>query len=449
MYNKLLSRVIYPLNDVVSKERICESIRFLSKNEYSNKRTIEAIQERKLVKMLRYAIKHVPYYKRIACESGFKEKDIQSKKDIRLFPYLNKEKLRQYGRDDLLSDEINGLHYYKAVSSGSTGEPIHFLIDNSSKSIALAAQILGRNRAGYQTGDKILTLWGNFTTYMKNQTLKKKLADFLKREYTFPSFKLADGKKYNDLLEMANKIQPHFLYGYTNAIFSLAEFIENSKKTFPPVKAIFTTATNLSDSQRAFIEHCFDCKIFDQYGCGEILSIAHECEKHAGYHVEDLHVFLEYDYASAANTTKAAELVVTDLDNFVMPFIRYKNGDLVEPKRMGCECGRSGNMLKRILGRQTDVIRTKNGGYLTVPTFFGASAIQSIQGLLRYQIVQKDVDYFVMRIKVNNLFDEQDEKTLTNLFYDFVGKDSKLVFNYSDNFELDSSGKFRLVVSKL
>jgi hypothetical protein len=106
-------------------------------------------------------------------------------------------------------------------------------------------------------------------------------------------------------------------------------------------------------------------------------------------------------------------------------------------------------MLKRILGRQTDVIRTKNGGYLTVPTFFGASAIQSIHGLLRYQIVQNSIDHFTMNLKIDDRFRLKDEALLKKLFHDFVGCDSMLQFNYSDNFENNKNGKTNLVISHI
>src|SRR5436305_75 len=57
-----------------------------------------------------------------------------------------------------------------------------------------------------------------------------------------------------------------------------------------------------------------------------------------------------------------SEILVTDLHNYGMPFIRYRIGDLGVLRTTGrCACGRGLPKLHSIEGRTLDILRTRNG----------------------------------------------------------------------------------------
>jgi len=54
-------------------------------------------------------------------------------------------------------------------------------------------------------------------------------------------------------------------------------------------------------------------------------------------------------------------ILVTDLTNFVMPFIRYETGDIGVWADKACACGRAFPLLAEILGRKSDFIVAPSG----------------------------------------------------------------------------------------
>ena len=57
-------------------------------------------------------------------------------------------------------------------------------------------------------------------------------------------------------------------------------------------------------------------------------------------------------------------ILVTNLHNYAMPFIRYDIGDVGALSDKACPCGRGLPLLAKLTGRTTDFIRTRSGGVI-------------------------------------------------------------------------------------
>ena len=119
----------------------------------------------------------------------------------------------------------------------------------------------------------------------------------------------------------------------------------------------------------------FGCKVTDRYGCEEVGLIACECERHAGLHLNIEHLYIEFlrpDGSPAASGEEGA-IVITDLLNHGMPFIRYRIEDVGVPTERRCRLrtrtaahgarhrarGRLPQATRRFLGRR----RVPRGAY--------------------------------------------------------------------------------------
>src|SRR5205085_9123193 len=129
-------------------------------------------------------------------------------------------------------------------------------------------------------------------------------------------------------------------------------------------RGIISSAQTLPDTSRRIIEESFGCKVFDKYGAREFSGIAYECEAHQGHHVvgEGYVVEVLKDGRPAA-PGEIGEVVVTDLNNYCLPFIRYRIGDLAEQldPRQACACGRGLPRLGKIEGRVQSIIIGSKG----------------------------------------------------------------------------------------
>ena len=175
-----------------------------------------------------------------------------------------------------------------------------------------------------------------------------------------------------NLSSFRNKKEVFFI-GYPSSIFSYAKFAKELGLNDLSFKAIISLGDKMFPHYRNTIENTFNTEIFDTYGGAEGLMIAGECSEHK-YHILSSHVHVEILDANG-NTVPDGELgevSVTSLDNFLMPLIRYKIGDLaVISKKIKCKCGRSLPILDKIIGRDTDILFTPKLKVLVVHFFTG------------------------------------------------------------------------------
>jgi phenylacetate-CoA ligase len=149
--------------------------------------------------------------------------------------------------------------------------------------------------------------------------------------------------------------KPHYLYGYVSALVEYMRFLQDTGSALPPsVRCLVTTSELLDVASRDLLERSSGLKVFNEYGCGEVGSIAHECE-HGRLHVMSDNLVLECLPAEGL-PDDLGELVVTDLYNTAMPLIRYRLGDLGRMSEAVCTCGKPYQVLERIVGRAYDTI---------------------------------------------------------------------------------------------
>src|SRR5690606_21349580 len=145
-------------------------------------------------------------------------------------------------------------------------------------------------------------------------------------------------------------------YGYVSAIQAFVRFVTDTDRKLPSsLKCIITTSELLDSISREFLESRSGLRVYNEYGCGEVGSIAHECES-GRLHVMSDNVVLECVPSESKLPDGLGELLVTDLHNTAMPLIRYKLGDLGRLSDGNCDCGRPYPVLDKIVGRAYDII---------------------------------------------------------------------------------------------
>jgi phenylacetate-CoA ligase len=115
------------------------------------------------------------------------------------------------------------------------------------------------------------------------------------------------------------------------------------------------------DTHRYWSGRVFDAPIADEYGSSETEIIAFECPE-GNRHIISENVLVEV-VKDTDKTAEAGEIVVTDLNNRLMPLIRYRLGDRGILGDHACPCGRNLPILKEIQGRTSEVryVKTPDG----------------------------------------------------------------------------------------
>jgi phenylacetate-CoA ligase len=426
----IFKHLVFPIAELFNRTFISRRLRFLNKSQYWTKEKLDEYQNDKLAQLINYAYHNVPYYNKLFDRLKLKPSDIKTTHDLNKLPILTK-KIVNENLEELRSRPYSGKSFIK-LTSGSTGTPSKFYRAMDDYSWEWAAHYRAWGWAGYELGDKFVKISLN----NDRDLLKKKIQDYLMRCLYLYVYKM-DERQIDKYIEEILNYKPKIIYGYTSSIKVIADRMKERGLQYN-AKAVITMGSKLTKQFRELIEDQFCCKVFDGYGCGgEGLNIAAQCEK-GSYHTNDELIITEI---------VNGEIVITGLTNYAMPLIRYKPDDYVT---MGdkCECGRALKVIKNVIGRSQEYVRTKSGSVLVVEFFI--SAFEFIDGIKQYKVLQNTLDGITLILVVNKSYNKTDaEKKIEEFILNSIGHDLKIDYQYVKAIPPDNNGKTKIIESRL
>ncbi len=423
-----------------------EHLEKFKETQYWSKDALLAWQTEKLQKLIAHAYNTVPFYREQFDLMKIKPKDIKSIDDLQLLPVLEKETLRS-NYEKLLSINFQGKKSTRSTG-GSTGVPLRIAVNHDSSMIENALVHRFYGWFGYEWGDEIVKFWGDRPIISNTLKLKKYLS---RKYYNISFFSTFDGidESFDKIMGRLQKTPPKILRGYTSAIYNLAcKALDRGVRLH--LNAVTTTAEKLYAFQRNKIGAAFGANIFDQYGCGETNSLAFECEKHHGLHVASEHVILETIDAKGERVKKGTVLI-TNLDNYAMPLIRYANGDEAIWASRPCDCNRGAPLLESIDGRVYDYIQGPNDrkvhtGFLD--DLLVDLAIEGRAAIKEFRLVQTHIDKLIIEFVSDEDFSPKEKNIIEETIEQFLGK-MTVDFNRVDYIPLTRMGKKMFILSML
>lgn len=288
---------------------------------------------------------------------------------------------------------------------------------------------------------RILSYWGGHVIpHGRVDVIQTRLTNIAKNNIGFDAYDTR-GDVLDRIAKTLSKKSIQLIRSYPQALYVLAiKFKEKDWKFH--VKAILTTSEPVMPQHRVLFKEVFGAETFDQYGCGEMGGLAYECPAHNGLHITEERVIVEQNNNN--------ELIITDLDNFSMPFIRYWNADQAEFSDHECPCGRKSRLIKSVLGRTCDYLIGKDGQSLHWAFFWHLlfdTEIAVNRNFVKFQIVQDTKDSLVFRTVSDPLTDE-DKETIVSKIKEKMG-DMTVSFVVEEDIENTKSGKYRPVINKL
>jgi phenylacetate-CoA ligase len=138
-------------------------------------------------------------------------------------------------------------------------------------------------------------------------------------------------------------------------------------------------------------------------------------------------------------------MICTGLNNLAMPFIRYRVGDVAQPKAGECPCGCAFPLIDRVVGRVEDYIRTPDGRSIGRLDHL----LKDVTHVREAQIVQKEIHAIVLRIVRRAGYSAQEEQIIRTEARLRLGDALRIQFEYVDSIERTANGKFRFIISEL
>jgi len=448
LFGVLARKALYPALVGLKRETHLCHLREMERTQYLPKDKLETLQFERLRRLIDHAAAHCPFYAKRFAEHGVGPSSLKEPGDILKFPVLRKRDIQSNG-DDMLASNVPRSHLVENRTGGSTGKPLHFYVDLERMETRKAATIRHNRWAGYDIADKAGIIWGS--TRDLAAVFERKLplrSAVFERSLVLDASCLSE-QSMVDFARRLARYRPRVILAYAHSAYLFASVMEaRSLRTISP-HSVITTAEMLYPHQREKIERTFGCRVFDRYGSRETSVIASECDSHSGLHVNAECLLLEtLDGGKPAGPGEPGEVVITDLLNFGMPFIRYAIEDWATLSADACPCGRTLPLLSGLEGRTTDFIRTPEGRYVSGAALT-IKLIAEIPGIAQAQLVQDSLDSVRLRIVKDPPFTKESEDLLLRKARELMGATIRISTEFCEDIPSEPSGKFRFSISKV
>ena len=398
MYESLYQNLLLPFFDGVVKGRQTVSHwRRAERTQWMRRSELEARQLIDLKNLLRHAAATCPYYEGLWKAQGLNVESLRTAQDFQRWPLITRESIRLNRLQMRTTKEVKRM---SKATGGSSGEPLQFDLDSGSNDRRTAMMWRGYNWAHGAPGTRQLFIWGTPTGKVPAwKRLKADLHHRFDNHLILSCFEFTP-QKMRQHFERMNGYRAEVIVAYTNPLYEFARFIQREGLKAVSPRAIIVGAEKLHPFQRTLIEQVFGAPVFETYGSREFMLIGAECEKHEGLHLsmENLKVEVLNDDGTATPDGQEGNIVITDLFNYGMPFIRYVNGDRGIAGFTNCSCGRGLPLLRQVVGRQLDTLDTPDGR--KIPGEFFPHLIKDFPAIRRFQVIQEQIEQITLKLVV-------------------------------------------------
>lgn len=449
LWQPIVKHVLHPLQARWEGSSVPSHLADLEKSQWWPVDRLRAAQLAKLQSLLDHAYRQCPYYAGRLAAAGFKPGDLTSLDQVVDLPLLTKDDIRN-NRQDMLARDADRSTLWADRTGGSTGQPLEFHRTRDRQFQRAAAASRHDRWTGWDVGHKAAYFWGHRQDLLAKPSLLTRLRNqWIERRVILDTSSITSDRLDEFRLRLLD-FRPVVYIAYANAVYLYARFLEETGRDHHQPQAVITSAEFLEPDRREVIERVLGCRVFDRYGARETSVIASECEAHDGLHLCAENLYVEFvREGRAARPGERGRVVVTDLDNPAMPFIRYEIADVGVPgEEAPCSCGRGLPRMEVAGGRVTDFLLTPDGKIVS-----GASLtiylIANTPGVAQAQLVQEEQGRVLVRLVPGEGYGDRTLAFLREEMPRFFGPDMLWDIEEVEGIPAEPSGKYRFSICKL
>jgi len=397
-----------------------------------------------LLTVMKHAFQTVPFYKdrlgdiMALAENGF------SMKAFRQIPLLTRDDFQDAG-NDIITKALPASHgsMFDIITAGSTGQPVQ-VKGTDVTSIFVSAMSLRYN------------LWHkrDFTgKTIKFEALEAGKTSVNKGRWApvvngGQSIIVNHSLPAEQLLDILIKEDPEYIQIHPSTLKEMLSY--SIEKNIKPknLREVRTISEILYPELRARVAEFWHVKVTDNYSCEEVGIIALQCPEHDHFHVQSENCLVEVlnKDGTPCKAGETGRVVISSLNNFATPLIRYEIGDLAEVGAP-CPCGRGLPVLNRIIGRVRNVAILRNGEKRT-PAFSSEPILNELP-IKHFQLIQKTYDDIEAKLVVKSPLTESEENSLADYFNRTLHHDFRFTFIYLDEIPRGRTGKYEVFKCEL
>ncbi len=376
---------------------------------------------------MRHAAVNVPFYRDLYRSASVKPDDIRTLEDLNRLPVVTKAQLRDAG-DAVIAEGIDRRHCREIHTAGSTGIPFRVLVSHAESRIRSLVHFRCLRKAGFSWPDRLVVAGPEET----------RKARFHERLGLYRTEVIPAGLAAEEQIRLLKAARPTILWTYPHALQELQYILQGRLSRIIHPRMLIVSGAVLHEAARQRARADLGCDEFNFYGCMEVGRLAAECPAHRGLHVNADHVILECladDHP--AGPGERGVTVITGLNAFTMPFIRFRLGDYCSPLAAdhACSCGSSFPLISAPEGRADDVFRLPSGKMVTSLQFL--YAIRRFPDVDQFRFIQERRDRILIEIATRTPWPGERVESLRALILERIGEPMDLEVRFVEFLRAD------------
>jgi phenylacetate-CoA ligase len=374
-------------------------------------------------------------------ERRIRQEDIASVEDLVKLPTLTKGIVRNEAKQ-LVAKNLSAMNVTWAKTGGTTGEPMRVCRNRECTALANMCYERGLRWGGRTVDEPMIRLFGG-SLGIDKISFTRRVGDLIRGDLFIPAFELRADNAVS-YFEKIKRSKCQFVIGYASAIYRLAvlakEFNEEIELT-----AAFPTAELMLPDWEETIRNTFKCHILPYYGCGEVNSLGYSAPESYGYLIPEEHALIEIRQSDGQTQLYGdGRFLVTDLDNYAMPIIRYANGDA---GRISAADGHFPfSWIERLDGRYNSLLMTDTGDLIS--GVIGTHVFRHTLSVQSYRIIQEEPLKVVIKIVPRSgTLSQNDRELILHLFAKHLGNRMEIAIETVLDLPVPPSGKSVFVVN--
>lgn len=442
--------LFFRLRELCKGEHVECCLKQLISNELFTKEQLNAWQYKHLKELLLYLSCNNPYYSRYIKEREIDlQKNFESVYDIlALFPVTDKKVIKD-NHTDWLSNHLSYDNLQLCSTSGSSGIPFKFYQSALARDYKTASKYRLYHRFGIKISDYQLCLGTNYDSKVSSFFQKMKINmnnKYINHRY-ITDVSCLSFAMIREIIDTINKLDIKSVWGYPSALFEIANYALSNNYPIinKRIKAVIYSGESHTPYMDLIVKKAFNTITIDEYNSVEGF-IAGSCKVDNMHLNEDTALYEVLLPDGSIRAYGKGELLITSLFAKDFPFIRYKNGDIVEIAETKCECGSPFKLLSHLDGRSSCFIYN---GSIKVPHAVCTHYLPHSDyrtKVDKFQIEQNEKDSVIVRIVLKDR--NTDCAGLENLYRELFNNIS-VCFEYVDDIPRERSGKFKDVINNV
>ena len=417
---------------------------------------LKELQLKQLNIILKHAQAFVPFHRERWAKAGIKLSETLTEDFFLKLPITRRQDIQEAGDNFVtksLPQEHGGIQF--STTSGSTGRPVRFgrtALNNVSWLVFALREHLWHERNF--SGKLCAIRWAKLGEAPAPDGISSpNWGDVIDPIYSSGSTSLLNvTAKLSEQLDWLHRQKPDYLISFPSNLLALSQYAQQNGLKLPKLEHLRVVGETLTAEMRKKLEESWSTPVIDMYTCEEAGYLATQCPQAEHFHVQSENIILEIvdDEGRPCPVGVTGRVLITSLNNFATPLIRYELGDYAEfgPP---CKCGRGLPVIKRIHGRKRNRLIMPDGDsrYSLFPYLGEHGQIASLTGVKvkQFQCIQHTIQRVEIKLVTERELTLEEQARVTQLMQGHLGYPFEIFYTFLEDIPRGPNGKFEEFIS--